>query len=114
MLWRRSPVLVASLGTALLVSSCAVGPDFEHPPPPEVARYTPEPLAPRTTATADVRDGQAQHFVNGRDISGEWWRLFRSPPLNSLVQKALIANPSLQATQAALRQAQEMVAAERR
>ena len=71
----------------MLVSGCAVGPDFQHPPPPEVARYTPEPLAPRTSATADARDGQAQHFVNGRDIPGEWWRLFRSPPLNSLVQE---------------------------
>jgi NodT family efflux transporter outer membrane factor (OMF) lipoprotein len=113
MFLKCSPTVVAWLGTALLVSGCAVGPDFEHPPPPEVARYTPEPLAPRTSATADVRDGQAQHFVNGRDIPGEWWRLFRSPPINSLVQKALIANPSLQTTQAALRQAQEMVAAQK-
>jgi outer membrane protein TolC len=88
-------------------------PDFEHPPPPEVTRYTPEPLAPRTTATAGVQGGQAQRFINGRDIPGEWWRLFGSRPLNSLVQKSLIANPNLQAAQAALRQAQELLAAQK-
>jgi NodT family efflux transporter outer membrane factor (OMF) lipoprotein len=113
MLEMRMPVVAIWAAAAMLVSGCAVGPDFEHPPPPEVSRYTLEPLAPRTTATPDVRDGQAQHFINGRDIPGDWWRVFRSPPLNSLVQKSLIANPSLQAAQAALRQAQEMVQAQK-
>jgi outer membrane protein TolC len=97
----------------MLFSGCAVGPDFQHPPPPEVARYTPEPLTPRTTATPGVHGGQVQHFINGRDIPGEWWQLFRSHPLDSLVQKSLIANPNLQAAQAALRQAQEMVQAQK-
>jgi NodT family efflux transporter outer membrane factor (OMF) lipoprotein len=113
MLRMRVPVVAVWAAAATLVSGCAVGPDFQHPPPPEVTRYTPEPLAPRTTATADVRGGQAQHFINGRDIPGDWWRVFRSAPLNSLVQKSLIANPNLQAAQAALRQAQEMVQAQK-
>jgi NodT family efflux transporter outer membrane factor (OMF) lipoprotein len=113
MMLARIPVVAVWAATAMLVSGCAVGPDFEHPPPPEVTRYTPEPLAPRTTATAGVQDGQAQHFINGRDLPGEWWRLFGSRPLNSLVQKSLIANPNLQAAQAALRQAQELVAAQK-
>jgi len=108
MMLARIPVAAVGAAAAMLISGCAVGPDFEHPPPPEVTRYTPEPLAPRTTATAGVQGGQAQHFINGRDIPGEWWRLFGSRPLNSLVQKSLIANPNLQAAQAALRQAQEM------
>jgi hypothetical protein len=43
MFWKRGPVVVASLGAALLMSSCAVGPDFEHPGAPEVSRYTKEP-----------------------------------------------------------------------
>src|SRR5580700_9676890 len=106
MLWKRCPVVVASLGAALLVSSCAVGPDFEHPGAPEVSRYTKEPLASRTSST-EVRDGQAQHFINGRDIPGDWWNLFRSPALDSLVQQSLHANPTLQAAIAAVRVAQE-------
>ena len=111
MFWKRCPVVVASLGAALLVSSCAVGPDFEHPGAPEVSRYTKEPLASRTSS-ADVRGGQAQHFINGRDIPGEWWALFRSPALNSLIQQSLHANPNLQAAIAAVRVAQEMTYAQ--
>jgi NodT family efflux transporter outer membrane factor (OMF) lipoprotein len=106
MLWKRCPVVVASLGAALLVSSCAVGPDFEHPGAPEVSRYTKEPLATRTSS-ADVRGGQAQRFINGRDIPGDWWNLFRSPALDSLVQQSLHANPTLQSAIAAVRVAQE-------
>jgi NodT family efflux transporter outer membrane factor (OMF) lipoprotein len=98
--------LLASLLVSLL--GCAVGPDFEAPPPPDVGRYTRETLAPRTTAT-DVALGQAQHFVNGRDISGDWWRIFRSPGLNTLIDKSLVANPSLTAALAALRVARENV-----
>ena len=31
-----------------------------------------------------------------RDLSAEWWTLFRSPALNALVQQSLNYNPSLQ------------------
>jgi NodT family efflux transporter outer membrane factor (OMF) lipoprotein len=108
MFLKRCPIVVAALGAAMLVSSCAVGPDFEHPaPPPDSARYTREPLATRTSS-APVHDGQAQHFINGRDIPGDWWALFRSRELNSLVQQSLNCNPNLQAAIAAVRVAQEM------
>jgi len=68
-------------------------------------------LATRTSS-AEVRGGQAQHFINGRDIPGEWWALFRSPALNSLIQQSLHANPNLQAAIAAVRVAQEMTYAQ--
>jgi NodT family efflux transporter outer membrane factor (OMF) lipoprotein len=51
--------------------------------------------------------GAAQSFAVGRDIPGDWWTLFHSRHLNDLVSRALAANPSLQAAQAALRQATE-------
>ena len=42
--------MAAALAVAALVSGCAVGPDFKAPAPPEVDRYTREPLrAPTTT-----------------------------------------------------------------
>ena len=44
-----------------------------------------------------------------RDIPGDWWTLFRSQPLNRLIEQSLHANPDLDAAQAALRQAQENV-----
>jgi NodT family efflux transporter outer membrane factor (OMF) lipoprotein len=103
--------LVASVAATLL-SGCAVGPDFVAPTAPEVSRYTKEILAART-ASADVpAHGQAQRFVNGRDIPAEWWSLFRSRGLNSLVQKSLNANTTLQSAIAALRVAKENVYAQ--
>ena len=95
-----------------LLAGCAVGPDFKTPEPPAVQGYTRQPL-PLATAAAPVAVGAAQRFMPGRDIAADWWRLFHSEPLNALIEQALAANPNLPAAQAALRQAQENVAAQR-
>src|SRR5262249_1136785 len=42
----------------------------------------------------------------------EWWTLFQSPELNALIDRALKANPTMVAAQAALRQAMELVYAQ--
>ena len=99
------------LAAALLLASCAVGPDFLHPAAPDSAGYTKEPLAPRTSS-ADAPQGQPQRFAVGRDISAEWWTLFRSPALNALVQQSLNNNPSLQTAMANLRAARQAVYAQ--
>ncbi len=96
----------------LFVSACAVGPDFEHPAPPKADSFAPKPMA-ETTASAPVVGGDAQRFVMGRDIPFAWWTQFESPKLNALVERALRANPTIAAAQAALRQAQEYTAAQR-
>ena len=94
-----------------VLTACAVGPDFAPPPAPPVAGYTPESaLAP--TAAAPVAGGSGQMFVNGRDIPGEWWRVFHSKEIDALIAEALRANPSLQAAQAALWQAKETLYAQ--
>jgi NodT family efflux transporter outer membrane factor (OMF) lipoprotein len=93
---------------ALALGACAVGPDFQRPPAPTDTGYTPEPLALRT-ASVNTRGGEAQHFIADRDIPGDWWALFRSAPLNRLIEQSLRANPDIDAAQAALRQAQENV-----
>jgi NodT family efflux transporter outer membrane factor (OMF) lipoprotein len=105
----RAPLL--AILVAALAIGCTVGPDFEHPAAPDVEGYTPEPRA-RQTSSADVAGGGAQHFVQGLDIPGQWWTLFRSSSLNALIDEALKANPTLEAAQAALRQAWENVYAE--
>jgi NodT family efflux transporter outer membrane factor (OMF) lipoprotein len=61
------------------------------------------------TGSANTRGGEAQRFVSGRDLPGDWWTLFRSEPLDRLIEQSLQANPDLDAAQAALRQAQENV-----
>ncbi len=109
---RRFPVVGAALAAVVLLTSCAVGPDFAVPASPPVEGYTKEKLAPATSST-DAPTGQSQRFVQGRDIPQEWWRLFRSRRLNTLIERSLQANPNLQATMAALRAANEAVYAQK-
>jgi len=97
-----------------MLASCAVGPDFKKPAAPTNAGYTPMGTAPAsTTASAPGAGGEAQRFVDGLDIPGQWWTLFQSPDLNALIERALKQNPTLESAQAALRQADENVAAQR-
>jgi NodT family efflux transporter outer membrane factor (OMF) lipoprotein len=98
--------------TAALAAGCAVGPDFKSPPAPATSGYVPG-NAPQTTTATDAPGGGAQRFVADLDIPGQWWTLFRSPELDALIERALAHNPTLEAAQAALRQANETVAAER-
>ena len=59
------------------------------------------------TASAAVAEGAPQRLLLGNDVAGNWWAFFGSRRLDAFVEQALIANPSLQAAQAALRQAKE-------
>jgi NodT family efflux transporter outer membrane factor (OMF) lipoprotein len=105
----RAWAAVGGIATVLLLSACAVGPDFKVPAPPPASGYTPEahPAAAVASGGADGTGGAAQRFDLGRDIPGEWWKVFHNKELDSLIAQALQANPSLQAAQAALWQAKE-------
>ena len=86
-----------SILTAGLLSACAVGPDFKAPEAPRNAAFVPAgQIAPETTATP-LPGGQAQRFVDGLDIPGQWWTLFQSAQLNALIERALKNSPTLQA-----------------
>jgi len=97
--------VAASLCVSLVLSGCAVGPDFLRPEAPATDSYTAGPLPVQTASAAGETP---QRFAVDRDIPGEWWALFRSAALDALVREALRANPNLAVAQAALRQAQEM------
>ncbi|OQP85324.1 histidine kinase [Xanthomonas phaseoli pv. syngonii LMG 9055] len=101
-----------AIAVAVSLAACAVGPDFHRPAPPAADRYTANAL-PATTVAADTAHGGAQQFEPGQDVPAAWWRAFGSPQLNALVEQALRANPDLQAADAALRQAQQTLAAQR-
>ena len=107
---RSFHVGATALAAALGLASCAVEPDFLHPAAPEITRYTKEPLAPRTSST-DTQTGQPQHS-RPQHTPQEWWRLFRSPALTALVQRALSNNPTLQSAIATLRAANQAVYAQ--
>lgn len=104
----RISAVVAHL---LLLAGCAAGPDFQRPAAPGVKSYTREAL-PALTAAAPVRAGEAQKFLDGKEIDYQWWKTFQSPQLDALVERSLKTNPSVQAAQAALRQAHELVFAQ--
>jgi NodT family efflux transporter outer membrane factor (OMF) lipoprotein len=97
---------VAGLLAAVVVSGCAVGPDFEPPGPPGIGRYT-DPNLPAATVASDTEAGEAQRFLFGRDVPGEWWTLFHSRHLNRLIERAIAQNANLQAAQLTLKQADE-------
>jgi NodT family efflux transporter outer membrane factor (OMF) lipoprotein len=97
---RKALLLGCAMAT---LGGCAVGPDFARPPAPSPTRYTAAELPLQTGAGT----AQAQHFVPGQDVAGAWWGLFRSPRLTALVVAALRQNPSLEAAQQTLHQAQE-------
>ena len=109
---RRAGQLLPWLVFAALAAGCAVGPRYHKPAPPADPGYSPAPL-PQQSAAADIHGGETQHLVAGRDLPFEWWQLFGCPALNSLIDKALKANPTIAAAQAALAQAQELVYAQR-
>ncbi len=102
------PVLLRgyALFPAILLAACAVGPDYRAPEAPKAAVYTETPL-PERTASAQVSAGGAQRFESNGEISAEWWKLFASPELDQLMRAALAGHPTLEAAQAALRQAEE-------
>jgi NodT family efflux transporter outer membrane factor (OMF) lipoprotein len=107
---RRAAIAVMATG---LLAACAVGPNFKAPEAPHSLGFVPAGQLNPETAAAAVPGGQAQRFADGMDIPGQWWTLFQSVPLNALIERALANSPTLQAAQAALRQANETAAAQR-
>ena len=97
----RIPI-IAALATAL--AGCTVGPDFHPPAAPASFGYGQgEPSA----AIA------GQTLERGAQPAADWWRAFGSPELDAMVREALSANPDLRSADAALRQAHELLAAQR-
>jgi NodT family efflux transporter outer membrane factor (OMF) lipoprotein len=102
----HSRIAVALFIAASALTGCAVGPDFRAPAAPATTVYSSETLSTETAA-APVPGGAAQQLVPGRDIPAEWWTLFHSAALDTMIRRALADNPTLAAARATLRQSQE-------
>jgi len=101
------PVL-APLLIGVVLASCTVGPNFTPPSPPtdqayDAAHATPPPVAGEP----------AQRFAIGQRIAGDWWMLYRSPALDTVLTQAIGRNRDLAAARANLASAQEIVVAAR-
>lgn len=95
----------------MLLAGCAAGPDYKAPGAPQVGKYT-RPDFPAATVAAPVAAGDVQKFLAGGELAARWWTYFKSPQLDSLVEQSLKKNPNVEAAQAALRQARELVLAQ--
>jgi len=82
---------------------CEVGPNFVRPAPPDTDRYTRDLQSEAKLAA----DGQTQHFISSNTLIADWWKLFGSEELDAVVNKAIANNPTLQASEASLRQGQD-------
>jgi NodT family efflux transporter outer membrane factor (OMF) lipoprotein len=111
--WASLPGPGLASGFVLALAACAVGPDFHPPAPPQAARYTAPPASPDKAAsdTGDAEHGPG--LQAGTDIPAQWWGLFHSPALDTLVRQALAANADVRSAQAALRQADALRKAQR-
>ena len=112
---KKSPLHTLARGTGgalalgLLITGCAVGPNFNSPRAPvssDAYSYTSgKPV--KETVGVDTYAGQSQKLASGEDIPAAWWDVFHSDELDKLIRESLKHNPSLASAQAALRQAQE-------
>jgi len=87
--------LVIALTTWL--AGCTVGPDY----------HTPHVKLPERFAAAS----QAANAVNLTIDPGSWWRALNDPQLNSLIDRAIQANPSLEIALTRLQEARTFEAA---
>jgi NodT family efflux transporter outer membrane factor (OMF) lipoprotein len=87
-------------------SACSVGPDFKRPDPPAAARYTSD--------TPSIETGAAgtQHVALGKEIEGDWWSLFGSETIDSVVKQSLEHNRTLEAAAQTLAESHELALAQ--
>jgi NodT family efflux transporter outer membrane factor (OMF) lipoprotein len=111
---RVSPFVAsfAAIAAAGTLGGCMMGPDFHNPDPPRTNVYLADDQ-PAELVSANITGGEAQRIVQGLDIPGQWWTVYHSRPLDSLIQRSLVANPDIRAAAAALRVAQFTARAQR-
>lgn len=87
-------LFAAAFSLAVLLSGCAVGPDFKPPETAVPARWSaaPQPAATMPHAKAD-------------ELLARWWTVFDDPVLNDLIERAAAANLDLKLAEAVIRQA---------
>ena len=90
------------------IASCAVGPDYQRPDLPESRSYG----TVGSLSEPSGLPGDDQRVVIGKDIRTDWWTLFRSPALNTLIEQAFAASPTIDVAQRALNVAQQYVYAQ--
>jgi NodT family efflux transporter outer membrane factor (OMF) lipoprotein len=95
-----------ALATALSLSACMVGPNYQRPPPAD-----PPPLAFKETtgpvigAAANFRPAMPRDAID----RGPWWTMYGDPVLDQTTALIDISNQTLKQAEAAYRQARALV-----
>ncbi len=92
----NNPTRLVFAALIFALSGCVVGPEFKKPEGPNVPGYISKPMGKTSPKLAA-----------GKDIPAQWWAIFRSEKLDRLLRLAVSDSPTLAASEARLRQAQE-------
>ena len=107
----KSSFYWVALAFSGLLNGCAMGPDFKKPEAPLATTYAPQSL-PQGSAGVPGQAGELQKYNVKAAIPYDWWTMFHSPQINSLIERAFKTNPTIQSAQAALRGLQQNVIAQ--
>jgi NodT family efflux transporter outer membrane factor (OMF) lipoprotein len=88
----RLPILLLASAT---LAGCTVGPDFQRPVMPTPQDY-------RSADDGKMPGAGALQGVLGAGPQARWWQAFGSPELNALVDRAMLNNQTLAASDATL------------
>lgn len=81
----------------MLLAGCAVGPDYQPPAPPAVTHWN------------DKGDSTVKSQTTSAATNPRWWKTFGSPQLDSLIERAIAGNLSLQQTVLRIAGAREQI-----
>ena len=107
---RQRALLVAAV--LLPFIGCAPSSDFKLPATSAGPAYL-SAGQPKIVQGANIQGAVEQSIVGGLDIPARWWTVFRSPQINTLIDRAFKANPDIQVATSGLRVAQENARAQR-
>ena len=107
-IWR----IAATTSTCLMMASCAVGPDYQRPELPASTGYGNASSQASSASGSSGAQPTDQRLTIGNTIRHDWWTLFRSETLNTLIEQAFAASPTIEIAQRALKVAQENVYAQ--
>jgi NodT family efflux transporter outer membrane factor (OMF) lipoprotein len=102
----RLQILKFSLfaSTALLLSSCMVGPKYARPSVPMTPAFK-EPPPDAFKETKDWKTAQPGELA----IQTKWWEIFGDSQLNALEEQVAVANQDLKAAEANFRRARALI-----
>jgi NodT family efflux transporter outer membrane factor (OMF) lipoprotein len=92
----QASVSYAALLTLLLVSGCAVGPDYSPPPAPVSPQFK------------ELKGWKIASPIDGAD-RGDWWVVYRDPRLSELLRQVEISNQTVAEQAAAYEQARAII-----